>query len=48
MGGRWMYLYPAVDSVGATVEFFFSEKRNLPAAKRFIRDALKRHGRPDA
>lgn len=42
-----MYLYRAVDSVGDTVEFFFSEKRDLPATKRFIRKALKRHGRPD-
>jgi len=45
--GRWMYLYRAVDSVGDTVEFFFSENRDLPAAKRFIRKALKRHDRPD-
>jgi putative transposase len=45
--GRWMYLYRAVDSVGDTVEFFFSENRDLIAAKRFIRKALKRHGRPD-
>ncbi len=45
--GRWMYLYRAVDSGGDTVEFFFSENRDLPAAKRFIRKALKRHGRPD-
>jgi transposase-like protein len=42
-----MYLYRAVDSVGDTVEFFFSENSDLPAAKRFIRKALKRHGRPD-
>lgn len=46
--GLWMYLYRAVDSAGDTVEFFFSEKRDLPAAKRFIRKALKRHGRPDS
>lgn len=45
--GQWMYLYRAVDSVGDTVEFYFSEQRNLPAAKRFIRKALIRHGRPD-
>jgi hypothetical protein len=25
--GQWMYLYRAVDSVGDTVEFFFSERR---------------------
>lgn len=45
--GQWMYLYRAVDSVGDTVEFFFSEHRDLPAAKRFLRKALERHGRPD-
>ena len=44
--GRWMYLYRAIDSVGDTVEFHFSEHRDLMAAKRFIRTALKRHGRP--
>lgn len=32
--GRWMYLYRAIDSVGDTVEFWFSEHRDLPAAKR--------------
>ena len=45
--GRWMYLYRAIDSNGDTVEFLFSEKRNLTAAKRFLRKALKRHGRPE-
>ncbi len=42
-----MYLYRAIDNVGDTVEFFFSENRDLLAAKRFICKALKRHGRPD-
>ena len=45
--GRWMYLYRAIDSVGDTVEFWLSEHRDLPAAKRFLRKALKRHGRPE-
>lgn len=45
--GQWMYLYRAIDSVGDTVEFFFSENRDLPAARRFLRKALNRHGRPD-
>ena len=45
--GRWMYLYRAIDSVGDTVEFWFSEQRDLPAAKRFFTKALTRHGRPD-
>jgi len=30
-----------------TVEFWFSEHRDLLAAKRFFRKALERHGRPD-
>ena len=45
--GCWMYLYRAMDSNGDTVEFWFSERRNLTAAKRFLRKALKRHGRPE-
>ena len=45
--GRWMYLYRAIGSNGDTVEFCFSERRNLTAAKRFLRNALKRHGRPE-
>jgi putative transposase len=45
--GRWMYLYRAIDSDGDTVEFWFSERRNLAAAKRFLRKALQRHGRPE-
>jgi putative transposase len=45
--GQWMYLYRAIDSVGNTVEFFFSEHRDLVAAKRFLRKALQRHGHPE-
>ncbi|WP_239468531.1 IS6 family transposase [Microvirga arvi] len=45
--GQWMYLYRAIDSDGDTVEFWFSEKRNLAAAKRFVSRALKRHGCPE-
>jgi putative transposase len=44
--GQWKYLYRAIDSNGDTVEFWFSERRNLSAAKGFLRKALKRHGRP--
>ncbi len=45
--GRWTYLYRAIDSNGDTVGFWFSERRDLVAAKRFLRKALKRHGRPE-
>jgi transposase-like protein len=40
-------LYRVIDSNGDTVEFWFSEQRNLAAAKRFLSRALKRHGRPE-
>jgi transposase-like protein len=45
--GEWKYLYRAIDSNGDTIEFWFSAKRNLTAAKRLLRKALKRHGRPE-
>ena len=45
--GRWRYLYWAIDSNGDTVEFWFSERRNLATAKRLLLKALKRHGRPE-
>ena len=45
--GRWMYLYRAIDSVGDTVEFLFSEHRDFAAAKSFFRQALDRHSRPN-
>ena len=45
--GQWMYLNRAIDSRGDTVEFHFSEHRDLAAAKRFFKKALQRHGHPD-
>ena len=45
--GQRKYLYRAIDSNGDTVEFWFSAQRNLTAAKRFLRKAFKRHGRPE-
>lgn len=45
--GEWLYLYRAIDSNGDTVEFLFSRNRDLHAAKRFLRKALTRHGRPE-
>jgi putative transposase len=42
-----MYLYRAIDNNRHTVEFWFSERRNLTAAKQFLSKALKRHGRPE-
>jgi transposase-like protein len=42
-----MYLDRAIDSNGDTVEFRFSERWDLLAAKRFLQKALKRHGQPE-
>lgn len=35
--GKWMYLHRAIDSLGDTVEFLFSENRDLPAARPITR-----------
>jgi putative transposase len=45
--GQGMYLHRAIDSAGDTVEFFFSESRDLLSAKRFIHKEVRRHGRPE-
>ena len=38
--GKWVYLYRAVDSSGATIDFLLSAKRDTVAAKRFLAKAL--------
>ena len=40
VAGDWAYLYRADDSAGETIEFMLSPKRDLTAAKRFLRLAL--------
>ncbi len=45
--GQWRYLSSAIDSNWDTVEFWFSERRNLTTAKRFLDKTLKRPGRPE-
>jgi transposase-like protein len=39
--GGWMYLYRAVDKAGKTVDFDLSRKRDVNAAKAFLRRAMK-------
>ena len=38
--GRWCYLYWAIDSAGATIDFLLSALRDANAAKRLFRNAL--------
>src|SRR5919199_6635541 len=40
VAGSWAYLYRAVDSAGEAIEFMLSPKRDLIAAKLFLRLAL--------
>jgi transposase-like protein len=42
VGGRWVYLYRAVDKAGGTVYFFLSRNRDVNAAKAFLRRAMKK------
>jgi transposase-like protein len=42
---QWVYLYRAVDRDGNTVDFRLSRKRDVTAAKAFLRKALKTQGR---
>ena len=44
--GRWTYVYRAVDSTGATIDFLLSTRRDAAAAKRFFQKALRWPGHP--
>jgi len=44
--GRWCYLYRAIDSSGATIDFLLSALRDAAAAKRLFRKALNDTSHP--
>ena len=44
--GRWCYLYRAIDSTGATIDFLLSAFRDADAAKRLFRNALSTSSHP--
>jgi len=44
--GRWCYLYRAIDSKGATIDFLLSAFRDADAAKRLFRKALGARSHP--
>ena len=44
--GKWVYLYRAVDSTGATIDFLLSARRDTVAAKRFLGKALGGENHP--
>ena len=41
-----MYLYRAVDKSGQTVDFYVSRKRDVAAAKAFLRKAMREQRLP--
>ncbi|QKJ05419.1 DDE-type integrase/transposase/recombinase [Yersinia mollaretii ATCC 43969] len=40
IGGKWVYLYWAVDSHGRTIDFYISSRRNTQSAYRFLKKIL--------
>ena len=44
--GRWCYLYRAIDSTGATIDFLLSALRDAAAAQRLFRQALSDPSHP--
>jgi transposase-like protein len=46
VAGARKYLYRAVDSAGATIDFWLSARRDAAAAKRFFQRALQAPGHP--
>jgi putative transposase len=48
INGEMHYLWRAVDHEGEVLESYVTEKRNKSAAVRFLKRALKRHGRAEA
>ena len=44
--GKWTYLYRAVDSTGASIDFLLSARRDAAAAKRFFQKALSSPNHP--
>lgn len=48
INGEMRYLWRAVDHEGEILESYVTKTRDKPAALRFLKKALKRHGQPDA
>jgi IS6 family transposase len=46
VNGRWCYLYRAIDSTGATIDFLLSAWRAAAAAQRLFRQALREPSHP--
>jgi len=47
INGEQHYLWWAVDHEGEVLESFVTKRRDRQAARKFIREAMKRYGRPE-
>ena len=47
INGEIHYLWRAVDHEGEVLESFVTKRRDKKAALRFLRKALRKHGRPE-
>src|SRR5262245_35766176 len=45
--GQWYYLYRAVDKHGQSIDFLLTEHRDIEAALRFLKKAIRRNGVPE-
>lgn len=45
--GQWKYFYRAVDKEGNTIDYLLTVKRDMKAAKRSLKKAIKRNGQPE-
>ena len=46
VGGRWRYVYRAIDEYGQVIDVYVSPRRDAAAAQRFFATALGAHGTP--
>jgi transposase-like protein len=46
VAGKWTYLYRAVHSTGAVIDFLLSATRDAVAAKRFLQKSVRSSGHP--
>jgi putative transposase len=47
VGGKWIYLYRAVDKEGKTIDFMLSKKRDRKAVLKFFKKTIGSSGMPE-
>jgi putative transposase len=45
--GQWKYLYRAVDTAGATIDFLLRAHRDKAAAQRYFEKSIDQNGKPE-